>query len=47
MPGRVGSESSFASVSRYIFDGDRADVRAKTVDRTLKDVLEALEEQLS
>ncbi|WP_339102923.1 CinA family protein [Haloterrigena salinisoli] len=37
------SESSFASVSRYVFDGDRADVRAKTVDRALEDLLEALE----
>ncbi|ADB61494.1 CinA domain protein [Haloterrigena turkmenica DSM 5511] len=41
--GPWGSESSFASVSRYVFDGDRADVRAKTVDRALEDLLEALE----
>ena len=41
--GPWGSESSFVSVSRYVFDGDRADVRAKTVDRALGDLLEALE----
>ena len=43
--GPWGSESSFASVSRYVFDGDRADVRAETVDRALEDLLAALEER--
>ncbi|GAB3675509.1 CinA family protein [Halopiger thermotolerans] len=37
--GPWGSESSYATVSRYEFDGDRADVRAKTVDRALADLL--------
>ncbi|QSW99530.1 CinA family protein [Haloterrigena alkaliphila] len=45
--GPWGSESSFASVSRYVFDGDRADVRAKTVDRALEDLLAAIEERES
>ncbi|WP_408958059.1 CinA family protein [Natrinema sp. 74] len=38
-----GSEESYATVSRYEFDGDRADVRAKTVDRALEDLLVELE----
>ncbi|ELY95828.1 CinA family protein [Natrialba taiwanensis] len=37
--GPWGSESSYATVSRYEFSGDRADVRAKTVDRALADLL--------
>ncbi|WP_394739720.1 CinA family protein [Natronococcus roseus] len=42
--GPWGSESSFATVSRYEFDGDRATVRAKTVDRALEDLLAAVED---
>ncbi|WP_255167898.1 CinA family protein [Natrononativus amylolyticus] len=42
--GPWGSESSYATASRYVFDGDRAAVRAKTVDRALADLLEAVEE---
>ncbi|MXV60685.1 nicotinamide-nucleotide amidohydrolase family protein [Natronorubrum sp. JWXQ-INN-674] len=42
--GPWGSESSFASVSRYVFDGDRAAVRAKTVERALEDLLAAIGE---
>ncbi|SEP77939.1 CinA family protein [Natrinema salaciae] len=38
-----GSEESYTTVSRYVFDGDRADVRAKTVDRALADLLAELE----
>ncbi|QLK26638.1 CinA family protein [Natrinema zhouii] len=38
-----GSEESYATVSRYVFEGDRADVRAKTVDRALADLLAELE----
>ena len=41
--GPWGSESSFATVSRYVFDGDRAAVRAKTVEQALEDLLEAIE----
>ena len=37
--GPWGSESSYATVSRYEFDGDRAAVRAATVDRALQDLL--------
>ncbi|ELY51182.1 CinA family protein [Natronolimnohabitans innermongolicus] len=42
--GPWGSETSFATVSRYVFDGDRADVRARTVDQALEDLLEAIDE---
>lgn len=38
------SQSSFATVSRYEFEGDRATVRAKTVDRALEDLLAATDE---
>ncbi|WP_254523820.1 CinA family protein [Natrinema caseinilyticum] len=38
-----GSEASYSTVSRYVFDGDRADVRAKTVDQALADLLAELE----
>ncbi|MDS0475013.1 CinA family protein [Natrinema sp. 1APR25-10V2] len=38
-----GSEESYATVSRYEFDGDRADVRAKTVDQALEYLLAELE----
>ncbi|WP_226006857.1 CinA family protein [Natrinema salinisoli] len=38
-----GSEESYATVSRYVFDGDRAAVRAKTVERALEDLLEEVE----
>ncbi|QLG48271.1 CinA family protein [Natrinema halophilum] len=38
-----GTEESYSSVSRYEFDGDRAAVRAKTVDRALEDLLAELE----
>ncbi|MFC4986361.1 MULTISPECIES: CinA family protein [Saliphagus] len=34
--GPWGSESSYATVERIEFDGDRAEVRAKTVDRALE-----------
>ncbi|SIR62480.1 nicotinamide-nucleotide amidase [Natronorubrum thiooxidans] len=43
--GPWGSESSFASVSRYVFDGDRAAVRSKTVDQALEDLLAAIDSQ--
>ncbi|WP_440764210.1 CinA family protein [Natronorubrum sp. DTA7] len=43
--GPWGSESSFSVVNRYVFDGDRAEVRAKTVDRALEDLLEAIDAQ--
>jgi nicotinamide-nucleotide amidase len=42
--GPWGTQRSFARVSRYEFDGDRAAVRAKTVDRVLEDLLAALDE---
>ncbi|NKE34874.1 CinA family protein [Natronococcus sp. JC468] len=42
--GPWGTQSSFATVSRYEFDGDRAEVRAKTVDRALEDLLAAVAE---
>ncbi|MDQ2049678.1 CinA family protein [Natronolimnohabitans sp. A-GB9] len=41
--GPWGSKSSFSSVSRYVFDGDRAAVRAQTVDQALEDLLEAID----
>ena len=37
-----GSGASTATASRYEFDGDRAAVRAKTVDRALTELLEAI-----
>ena len=43
--GPWGSESSSATVSRYEFDGDRATVRAKTVERALEELLAAIEER--
>lgn len=42
--GPWGSQSSNATVSRYEFEGDRATVRAKTVDRALEDLLAATDE---
>ncbi|MGQ3413570.1 CinA family protein [Natrinema sp. LN54] len=41
--GPWGSEDSYSTVSRYVFDGDRADVRAATVERALEDLLAELE----
>ncbi|MFP8953577.1 CinA family protein [Natrialbaceae archaeon A-arb3/5] len=43
--GPWGSESSFSTVSRHEFDGDRADIRAKTVDRALAELLAAIDER--
>ncbi|TMT86821.1 CinA family protein [Haloterrigena sp. H1] len=43
--GPWGSEESYATVTRYVFDGDRAAVRAKTVDRALEDLLAEIEAQ--
>ncbi|THE65939.1 CinA family protein [Salinadaptatus halalkaliphilus] len=43
--GPWGSESSFATVSRYEFDGDRAAVRAQTVDRALEDLRGEIDDQ--
>ncbi|MFA9426440.1 CinA family protein [Natronorubrum sp. A-ect3] len=43
--GPWGSESSFASVSRYVFDGDRDAVRTKTVEQALEDLLAAIDAQ--
>ena len=43
--GPWGSEESYVTVSRYVFDGDRAAVRAKTVDRALEDLLAEIEAQ--
>jgi len=40
-----GSEESYSTVTRYVFDGDRAAVRAKTVDRALEDLLAVIEAQ--
>ncbi len=45
--GPWGSERSTSSVSRYVFDGDRATVRAKTVDRALADLLVAVDDRSS
>ena len=42
--GPWGSQSSFTTVSRYEFGGDRATVRAKTVDQALEDLLAAVAE---
>ncbi|AFZ73219.1 CinA family protein [Natronobacterium gregoryi] len=41
--GPWGSEASYATVSRYVFDGDRTDIRAKTVDRALETLFETIE----
>ncbi|WP_254863781.1 CinA family protein [Halovivax gelatinilyticus] len=41
--GPWGSESSFAEVRRHAFDGDRAAVRAATVERALETIVEAAE----
>lgn len=43
--GPWGTESSTASVTRYEFDGDRADVRAATVDAALEDLRSAIQDQ--
>ncbi|OVE84492.1 CinA family protein [Natronolimnobius baerhuensis] len=43
--GPWGTDSSFATASRYEFDGDRAAVRAKTVAQALDDLLAALEDR--
>ncbi|MEY7850751.1 CinA family protein [Natrarchaeobius sp. A-rgal3] len=43
--GPWGSESSFATATRYEFDGDRAEVRARTVDQALEDLLAAVDER--
>ncbi|RKD95210.1 CinA family protein [Halopiger aswanensis] len=45
--GPWGSESSYATATRYEFDGDRAAVRAKTVEQALADLLEAIESRPS
>jgi nicotinamide-nucleotide amidase len=37
-----GSGASFASVERYAFDGDRADVRDATVTAALEDLVDAI-----
>ncbi|MCU4925621.1 CinA family protein [Halobacteria archaeon AArc-dxtr1] len=41
--GPWGAETSASWVSRYVFDGDRAAVRAQTVDQALSDLLSAVE----
>lgn len=41
--GPWGTESSYVTASRYEFDGDRAAVRAATVERALADLLEEIE----
>ncbi|WP_435317513.1 CinA family protein [Haloarchaeobius sp. TZWSO28] len=41
--GPWGSESSYTTVERYQFDGDRATVREKTVEQALTDVLDEVE----
>ncbi|WP_265108050.1 CinA family protein [Halosolutus halophilus] len=43
--GPWGSETSACTVSRYEFDGDRAAVRAKTVDQALADLLSAIDDR--
>jgi len=40
--GEWGTETSYATATRYQFDGDRAAVREATVDRALADVLAEL-----
>lgn len=42
--GPWGSGTSFARASRYTFDGDRTEVRERTVERVLGDLLAAIEE---
>ena len=42
--GEWGTASSYATATRYEFDGDRAAVREETVDRALADVLAELDE---
>ncbi|GAB7020204.1 CinA family protein [Halostagnicola bangensis] len=41
--GPWGTNASEATVSRYEFDGDRATVRAKTVERAFEDLLAAVD----
>ncbi len=41
--GPWGSESSYVTVSRYVFDGDRAAIRAATVEQALSNLLAELE----
>ncbi|MCT9095860.1 CinA family protein [Haloarchaeobius sp. HME9146] len=41
--GPWGTESSYTTVERYQFDGDRATVREKTVEQALTDVLDEVE----
>ncbi|ARS91147.1 CinA family protein [Natrarchaeobaculum aegyptiacum] len=43
--GPWGSESSYATATRHEFDGDRAEIRAKTVEQALVDFLSELESQ--
>ncbi|MWV39171.1 CinA family protein [Natrialba sp. INN-245] len=43
--GPWGSGSSFATATRYEFDGDRAEIRARTVDQALEDLLAAIDER--
>lgn len=43
--GPWGSETSYATVERVELDGDRADVRAKTVDRALERLLAEIDSQ--
>lgn len=45
--GPWGSESSYATATRYEFDGDRDEIREKTVERALEDLLGELEEASS
>ena len=42
--GEWGTESSYATATRYELDGDRATVREETVDRALADVFAELDE---
>ena len=41
--GPWGSESSYIRVERYVFEGDRLDVKQKSAERALGDVLEAFQ----
>lgn len=41
--GPWGSNTSEATVSRYEFDGDRAVIRAKTVEQALEDLIAAID----
>lgn len=45
--GPWGSQTSGVTVSRYEFDGDRATVRAKTVEQALTDLLAAIDDRSS